>query len=80
MDIGALGYLSIAAHGHADALAVTLNKDGEEIISDPGTGSYHGHPDWRAVMRKHGRIRRSALTARISQWQADRSCGPNTRR
>lgn len=51
VDVGPLGYLSIAAHGHADALAVTLTAGGEEVISDPGTGSYHGHPGWRAVMR-----------------------------
>ncbi|AKK30259.1 hypothetical protein AB431_05225 [Mycobacterium sp. EPa45] len=51
MDVGALGYLSIAAHGHADALALTLSIDGHEVISDPGTGSYHGHPKWRPIMR-----------------------------
>lgn len=51
MDIGPLGYLSIAAHGHADALAVTLSDDGQDIIGDPGTGSYYRHPRWRAVMR-----------------------------
>lgn len=51
MDIGPLGYLSIAAHGHADALAVTLSIDGQDLISDPGTGSYYGHPDWRRSMR-----------------------------
>lgn len=51
MDIGPLGYLSIAAHGHADALSVTLSHNGEDVISDPGTASYYGHPDWRAVMR-----------------------------
>jgi hypothetical protein len=51
MDIGPLGYLSIAAHGHADALAVTFSDDGQDIIVDPGTGSYYQHPDWRAVMR-----------------------------
>jgi hypothetical protein len=51
MDVGPLGYLSIAAHGHADALAVTLSEDGEDLITDPGTGSYYGHPQWRAVMR-----------------------------
>lgn len=51
MDVGPLGYLSIAAHGHADALSVTLSLDGEELIGDPGTGSYYGHPDWRATMR-----------------------------
>ena len=51
MDVGPLGYLSIAAHGHADALAVTLSDGARELISDPGTGSYYGHPAWRAVMR-----------------------------
>jgi Heparinase II/III-like protein/Heparinase II/III N-terminus len=51
MDVGPLGYLAIAAHGHADALAVTLAVDGVELIGDPGAGSYYGHPDWRAVHR-----------------------------
>nr|MCW1960388.1 heparinase II/III family protein [Mycobacterium sp.] len=51
MDIGSLGYLSIAAHGHADALAVTVSDDGRDVIGDPGTGSYYQHPQWRAVMR-----------------------------
>jgi uncharacterized heparinase superfamily protein len=51
MDVGPLGYLSIAAHGHADALAVTLSVDGRELIGDPGTASYYGHPDWRAAHR-----------------------------
>lgn len=51
MDVGPLGYLSIAAHGHADALSVTVSIDGEGIIGDPGTGSYYRHPQWRSVMR-----------------------------
>ena len=51
MDVGPLGYLSIAAHGHADALAVTLGYDGQDLIDDPGTGSYYGNPQWRSVMR-----------------------------
>ncbi|GAY12245.1 alginate lyase family protein [Pseudonocardia sp. N23] len=51
MDVGPLGYLSIAAHGHADALALTLAVDGREIVSDPGAGSYYGHPDRRRVHR-----------------------------
>ena len=51
MDVGPVGYLSIAAHGHADALAVTMSVDGRELIGDPGTASYYGHPDWRAVHR-----------------------------
>lgn len=59
MDVGQLGYLSIAAHGHADALAVTLSVDGQDIIGDPGTGSYYRHPGWRTVMRgtrAHGTV------------------------
>ncbi|GAB0104508.1 alginate lyase family protein [Nocardia sp. JMUB6875] len=51
MDVGPLGYLSIAAHGHADALAVTLAADGTDLIGDPGTASYYGHPGWRAAHR-----------------------------
>lgn len=51
MDVGPLGYLSTAAHGHADALAVTLSGRDGEIIVDPGTGSYCMNPDWRTVHR-----------------------------
>lgn len=51
MDVGALGYLSIAAHGHADALAVTVSADGRDLVVDPGTASYYGEPKWRAVHR-----------------------------
>jgi hypothetical protein len=51
VDVGPLGYLAIAAHGHADALAVTLSVDGIECVGDPGAGSYYGHPDWRRVHR-----------------------------
>ena len=51
MDVGPLGYLSTAAHGHADALSVTLSIGGHELIADPGTGSYYGNPGWRTVHR-----------------------------
>jgi hypothetical protein len=51
MDVGPLGYLGIAAHGHADALAVTLAFDGREVIGDPGTGSYYAEPEWRSAFR-----------------------------
>lgn len=59
MDVGSLGYLSIAAHGHADALGVTLAVDGVEIVGDPGAGSYYGNPDWRPIhrgTRAHGTV------------------------
>jgi hypothetical protein len=51
MDVGPLGYLSIAAHGHADALAVGLAETGADLVGDPGAGSYYGHPRWRAAHR-----------------------------
>lgn len=39
-DAGSLGYLSIAAHGHADALSVVVSAGPDELVTDPGTGSY----------------------------------------
>ena len=51
IDAGALGYLSIAAHGHADALNVLLNVGGREILVDPGTYVYHTEPAWRHYFR-----------------------------
>jgi hypothetical protein len=51
VDAGPLGYLSIAAHGHADALAVYLSVAGREFLIDPGTYTYHGKPEWRAYFR-----------------------------
>jgi hypothetical protein len=51
VDSGPLGYLSIAAHGHADALAFTLDIGDKEILVDPGTYSYHTDPQWRRYFR-----------------------------
>ena len=51
VDVGPLGYLAIAAHGHADALAVGLAVDGHDLVGDPGTGSYFAHPEWRTAHR-----------------------------
>lgn len=50
-DAGPLGYLSIAAHGHADALAFTLSVGGHEILIDPGTYAYHTQKKWRDYFR-----------------------------
>lgn len=46
-DAAPLGYLSIAGHGHADALSFILHIDGEPIIVDSGTYTYHTHQQWR---------------------------------
>jgi hypothetical protein len=51
VDAGPLGYLSIAAHGHADALSIVLSYDGKEVLVDPGTFAYHTQPVWRAYFR-----------------------------
>ncbi len=50
-DGGPQGFLSIAAHGHADALSVELRHDGTELLVDPGTYCYHGEPEWRSYFR-----------------------------
>jgi hypothetical protein len=51
VDAGPLGYLSIAAHGHADALSLILNVGDREILIDPGTYCYHTDPAWRRYFR-----------------------------
>lgn len=50
-DAGPLGYLSIAAHGHADALAFTLSVGGKPLLIDPGTYAYHTQKKWRNYFR-----------------------------
>ena len=50
-DAGQLGYRSIAAHGHADALSFTLSVGGREFLIDPGTYAYHTQERWRQYFR-----------------------------
>jgi hypothetical protein len=50
-DGGPHGYLSIAAHAHADALSVEVRYAGVEILADPGTYCYHGERAWRSYFR-----------------------------
>ena len=50
-DAGPHGFLSIAAHAHADALSVEVRYDGVDILADPGTYCYHGEPQWRRYFR-----------------------------
>lgn len=50
-DAGPHGFLSIAAHAHADALAIEVRHDGTEILADPGTYCYHVEPAWRRYFR-----------------------------
>jgi hypothetical protein len=54
MDAGPFGYLSIAAHAHADALAFTLSLKGKEVLIDPGTYLYHDGGKWRDYFKGTG--------------------------
>jgi hypothetical protein len=51
MDFGPLGFTSIAAHGHADALSLWLAIGDEYFLVDAGTYAYHSHPEWRSYFR-----------------------------
>ncbi len=72
MDAAPLGFLSIAAHGHADALAFDVHVDGYPIITDAGTFTYHTDAEWRDYFI-------STLahnTIRINQTDQANSTGP----
>jgi Heparinase II/III-like protein/Heparinase II/III N-terminus len=51
LDGGPHGYLSIAAHAHADAMSLELRYGGVDVLADPGTYCYHGEPTWRSYFR-----------------------------
>lgn len=68
-DAGPLGYLSIAAHGHADALAFTLSARGRELLIDPGTYAYHTQRRWRDYFKgtsAHNTVRVDGLDQSVS--------------
>ena len=50
-DHGPLGFGSLAAHGHADALSVQLYYDGFPVFVDPGTYIYNGDSESRTLYR-----------------------------
>ena len=69
VDCGPLGYLGIAAHGHADALALNLSVGGEECLVDPGTYSYWQEHKWRDYFRgtsAHNTVRIDGLDQSVS--------------
>jgi len=69
LDGGPHGFLSIAAHAHADALSVEARYGGVDILADPGTYSYHGEPQWRQYFQStigHNTVEVDG------QWQSDR--------
>lgn len=54
-DGSPLGLGSMAAHGHLDALHVSLWFEQQALVIDPGTGAYYGNP---------------ALRTRLAAWEA----------
>jgi hypothetical protein len=69
VDCGPLGYLGIAAHAHADALALTLSVGGEECLVDPGTYSYWQEHKWRDYFRgtsAHNTVRIDGVDQSVS--------------
>lgn len=49
-DLSPLGYLSMAPHGHLDALHVSIWFRGEPVIIDPGTGAYYADKEVRTYL------------------------------
>jgi hypothetical protein len=55
-DLSPLGYLSTAAHGHLDALHLSIWFKGVALVVDPGTGAYYADPalrTWLASRAAH---------------------------
>ena len=50
-DSGPHGFLSIAAHAHADALSIEVRHRGTDILTDPGTYCYSSDPPFRRYFR-----------------------------
>ena len=55
IDHAPLGYGSIAAHGHSDALSFQMFADGTRIFADPGTYIYHCDTESRNDFRRTSR-------------------------
>jgi uncharacterized heparinase superfamily protein len=51
-DHGPLGMAPLAAHGHADALALWLTIDGEPVFIDAGTYRYFSGGETRSALRE----------------------------
>jgi uncharacterized heparinase superfamily protein len=71
-DCGELGFGSIAAHGHADALSFSLRAFGCDILVDPGTFDYFTCPEWRRYFRST----RAHNTVQIDGLDQSRMEGP----
>jgi len=71
-DAAPLGFLSIAAHGHADCLSFVLSLGGEPVLVDPGTYCYHSDPVWREYFKGTS----AHNTVRVDGLDQSESAGP----
>jgi hypothetical protein len=72
VDHGPVGYLSIGAHGHADALSLWLTVREQPVIVDAGTYLYHSDPVLRRLFRES--LLHNTLT--LGRAPASKSAGP----
>ncbi|WP_414474558.1 alginate lyase family protein [Microvirga sp. M2] len=70
-DHGPLGFGTIAAHGHADALALWLSVDGDPVLADCGTYLYYSIGPFRDVFRATG----SHSTLQVGQDSQSETAG-----
>jgi hypothetical protein len=68
-DHGPLGYLSLSAHGHADALALWLTVDDQPVFIDAGTYLYYSAGSVRRQLRESA-AHNTVLVAGVSQSRA----------
>ncbi|MBM3847430.1 MAG: hypothetical protein FJ405_14255 [Verrucomicrobia bacterium] len=72
-DLSPLGYLSTAAHGHLDALHLSIWWNKTAFVIDPGTGAYYGDVGlrtWLASRTAHN----APCPKRVPEWP--RRMGP----
>jgi hypothetical protein len=70
-DFGELGFGSLAAHGHADALAVLVDQGSCSILRDSGTGTY------AATLRDQFRVTAAHNTVVVDGASQAQPLGPH---
>ena len=78
-DHGPHGYLTLAAHGHTDALAIDVALHEQPLVSDPGVGSFFSQPEVREAFRSTGFHATVTVDGSTARSLVDRSSGPDTR-
>ena len=77
-DHGPLGFLALAAHGHADALALWLSVGGRPVLVDAGTYLYHSGGALRNSLRSSP-AHNTLTLADVSQSQPSSAFSWSTR-